>query len=355
MKRDTLLSLAGPEMSFAVSFIHCAVGIDRSYIDGMKFLRDAALCSKVPKTVGAVAVASRQTKGKGRGGNKWLSPLGCAMFTAHVQFQTGTKLGSKLPFLQHMPALAAVEAIRTRPGYENLDLGVKWPNDIYFGGKQKVGGVMVKSSCMGRDFHALVGIGFNVANSKPTLCVNDIIEEYNEKNQTDLSPLKVEEVIAWTLTVLEKMIDDFQREGHLQFCKHYYQRWLHNNSVVHLEREDGPEVTVIGLDGSGFLEVKDKDGKLISLQPDGNSFDMLKNLIQMKKSPWGQLGPHSQGLQLGTTKPSVTVRAQPSPVWKLETTKPSVTVRAQPSPVWKLETTKPGVTARDHQAQGDSW
>ncbi|XP_071818665.1 biotin--protein ligase-like isoform X3 [Apostichopus japonicus] len=238
---------------------------------------------KVPKTVGAVAVASRQTKGKGRGGNKWLSPLGCAMFTAHVQFQSGTKLGSKLPFLQHMPALAAVEAIRTRPGYENLDLGVKWPNDIYFGGKQKVGGVMVKSSCMGRDFHALVGIGFNVANSKPTLCVNDIIEEYNEKNQTDLSPLKVEEVIAWTLTVLEKMIDDFQREGHLQFCKHYYQRWLHNDSVVHLEREDGPEVTVIGLDSSGFLEVKDKDGKLISLQPDGNSFDMLKNLIQMKK------------------------------------------------------------------------
>ncbi|PIK35187.1 hypothetical protein BSL78_27989 [Apostichopus japonicus] len=30
MKWDTLLSLAGPEMSIAVSFIHCAVGIDRS-------------------------------------------------------------------------------------------------------------------------------------------------------------------------------------------------------------------------------------------------------------------------------------------------------------------------------------
>ncbi|PIK37893.1 Casd1 protein [Apostichopus japonicus] len=30
MKRDTLLSLAGPEMSIAVSFAHCAEGIDRS-------------------------------------------------------------------------------------------------------------------------------------------------------------------------------------------------------------------------------------------------------------------------------------------------------------------------------------
>ncbi|PIK62036.1 hypothetical protein BSL78_01047 [Apostichopus japonicus] len=30
MKRDTLLSLAGPEMSIAVSFVHCAVGTDSS-------------------------------------------------------------------------------------------------------------------------------------------------------------------------------------------------------------------------------------------------------------------------------------------------------------------------------------
>lgn len=54
----------------------------------------------------------------GRGGNKWLSPLGCAMFTAHIQLPVGTKLASKLSFLQHMAALAAVESICSRPGYE---------------------------------------------------------------------------------------------------------------------------------------------------------------------------------------------------------------------------------------------
>ncbi|PIK33279.1 hypothetical protein BSL78_29909 [Apostichopus japonicus] len=32
MKLDTLLSLAGPEISIAVSFVHCAVGFDRSYL-----------------------------------------------------------------------------------------------------------------------------------------------------------------------------------------------------------------------------------------------------------------------------------------------------------------------------------
>lgn len=41
---------------------------------------------------------------------------------------------------------------------QNLDLRVKWPNDIYFGDKQKVGGVLVTSSSMGRDIHALIGM-----------------------------------------------------------------------------------------------------------------------------------------------------------------------------------------------------
>lgn len=77
------------------------------------------------------------------------------------------------------------------------------------------------------------GIGFNVANSKPTLCVNDLILDLNDKKQTDLKPLRVEEVIAWTMNVLEKMIEDFQRDGHLSFCDRYYKKWLHRWDVDH--------------------------------------------------------------------------------------------------------------------------
>ncbi|PIK37327.1 hypothetical protein BSL78_25826 [Apostichopus japonicus] len=49
MKRDTLLFLAGPEMSIAVSFVHCAVGIDRSY------LKSVALCNIV-STLGCITI-----------------------------------------------------------------------------------------------------------------------------------------------------------------------------------------------------------------------------------------------------------------------------------------------------------
>lgn len=54
----------------------------------------------------------------GRGGNAWLSPLGCAMFTLQVQVELSSKLGQRIPFLQHLAALAVVEAVRTLPGYQ---------------------------------------------------------------------------------------------------------------------------------------------------------------------------------------------------------------------------------------------
>ena len=44
------------------------------------------------------------------------------------------------------------------------------------------------------------------------------------------------------------------------------------------------EVKITGPDDFGFLSVQTNSGKTLSVQPDGNSFDMLKNLIAMKDS-----------------------------------------------------------------------
>lgn len=66
-----------------------------------------------PTTVAFAGVAP-----VGRGRNAWLSPLGCAMFTVGLQVELGSRLGRRIPFLQHLAALAVVEAVRTLPGYE---------------------------------------------------------------------------------------------------------------------------------------------------------------------------------------------------------------------------------------------
>lgn len=240
------------------------------------------LMLQLPEDMGLIAVAARQTKGKGRGGNKWLSPLGCGMFTLHLQVAVSSRLGQRISFLQHLAALAVVEAVRTLPGYEDIDLRVKWPNDIYYGNLMKLGGVLVTSSVMGSTFHLLIGCGFNVSNSNPTICINDMVVQHNRERGTKLSPLSPAQLIGRSVTLLEQLISEFQLQGPEAVLPIYYKRWVHGGTKVRLWSEDGPEVEVVGLDDHGFLQVSSQDQGLVSVQPDGNSFDMLRNLVITK-------------------------------------------------------------------------
>uniref|UniRef100_A0A3Q4GH33 Holocarboxylase synthetase (biotin-(proprionyl-CoA-carboxylase (ATP-hydrolysing)) ligase) n=1 Tax=Neolamprologus brichardi TaxID=32507 RepID=A0A3Q4GH33_NEOBR len=163
----------------------------------------------------------------GRGRNAWLSPLGCAMFTLNVQIELNSKLGQRIPFLQHLVALAVVEAVCSLPGYQDIDLRVKWPNDIYYGNRMKLGGVLVTSTVLGSTFHLLIGCGFNVTNSNPTVCINDLIQSYNLQHSCSLQPLSCAQLIARTVNCLEALIDNFQQGGPESVLPTYYKRWLH--------------------------------------------------------------------------------------------------------------------------------
>ncbi|KAM6983835.1 biotin--protein ligase isoform 1-T1 [Tautogolabrus adspersus] len=241
------------------------------------------LSLKSPKDVGLIAVAARQSQGRGRGRNAWLSPLGCAMFTLRVQVDLSSRLGQRIPFLQHLAALAVVEAVRTLPGYEDIDLRVKWPNDIYYSNLMKLGGVLVTSTVIGSTFHLLVGCGFNVTNSNPTVCINDLIQRYNSEHGSSLQPLSCPQLIARSVTCLDSLISSFQEGGPDAVLPTYYRRWIHSGTKIRLWSEDGLEADVVGLDQNGFLQVHSREQGLVSVEPDGNSFDMLKNLVVMKQ------------------------------------------------------------------------
>lgn len=59
----------------------------------------------------------------GRGGNKWLSPNGCAMFSVQLHIPFESQLGQRLALLQHVVALSVVSAICSLPGgYEVLNI-----------------------------------------------------------------------------------------------------------------------------------------------------------------------------------------------------------------------------------------
>ncbi|XP_038622281.1 biotin--protein ligase isoform X1 [Tachyglossus aculeatus] len=241
------------------------------------------LLLETPAEMGLIAIAGRQTQGRGRGGNAWLSPVGCALSTVLLSVPLASHLGQRIPFVQHLVSLALVEAVRSIPGYQDINLRMKWPNDIYYGDLLKLGGVLVNSTLLGTTFYILAGFGVNVSNSKPTVCINNLIEEHNSKHAAGLPPLRADALIARTLTALEGLLDTFQARGPDGVLPLYYKYWLHSGQQIRLGGDTGPLAWVVGLDDSGFLQVHREGQGIDTVHPDGNSFDMLHNLILPKR------------------------------------------------------------------------
>ncbi|KAG8182667.1 hypothetical protein JTE90_019692 [Oedothorax gibbosus] len=229
-----------------------------------------------------VVVASQQVGGKGRGENVWISPKGCAMFTLNLKLSLTSRLGQRMSILQHMASLAVVHGIRKDRSYSHLDLRLKWPNDIYFENDKKIGGVLVNTTIQGSEACASIGIGVNLANRRPTICVNSVIERHNVIVGDTLPLYTTEKFIAGVITELEFLIDEFENRGADNFLELYYSYWLHKEQRVTISSLQ-KEAVIHGLDDFGFLIVETEDGKRITLQPDGNRFDMFKNLIIAKE------------------------------------------------------------------------
>ncbi|KHJ98019.1 biotin/lipoate A/B protein ligase family protein [Oesophagostomum dentatum] len=83
----------------------------------------SSLSDAIPTCDGAVVVAARQTKGQGRGGNEFVSPLGAAMFNVSTSLPRSCTLAETPSFLQHIFAVAVVDAVRRLSGLEIFSVG----------------------------------------------------------------------------------------------------------------------------------------------------------------------------------------------------------------------------------------
>jgi biotin-[acetyl-CoA-carboxylase] ligase BirA-like protein len=235
------------------------------------------LNSRAPFHHGLAVVVERQTSGKGRGGNEWLSPPGCAMFSMQIVVPLKSALGQRLPLLQHLAALAVVHGINRECGDDQLlpePLRVKWPNDIYVGRDVKVGGVLAFSSICGGEAVCNIGVGFNLDNREPTVCLNRLLK----------SKVPREVYFALVFNALEELMDQFEGGREKEVYALYYSHWLHSEQKVEVTvGRDKFEAVVDSIDDYGFLRVVKRGGrKLITLQDDGNSFDMMRGLIAPK-------------------------------------------------------------------------
>lgn len=218
----------------------------------------------------------------GRSKNVWLSPKGCAMFTVQLHIPKNSSLGGHISIIQHLFIVGIVSAVTSIPGYEGLDLRVKWPNDIYVGKSTKIGGILVNCHHDSSLIICNAGVGVNLSNSTPTCCINDLIAEYNKTHETKLPALSYERYFALVFSEIEYLLDIVQSGNMDYFFQLYYKFWIHNDAEVTVVSDNGDSelVKILGIDEYGYLKVRGIKGNTFSVQSDGNSYDLLKNLIK---------------------------------------------------------------------------
>lgn len=120
---------------------------------------DCLAAARACKPGGLWIRAGRQTGGRGSRGRDWHSPAGNLYASLMIDIPPRTVM---LPTLTFAAALGLADALeRLATGQRrDLDIGLKWPNDVLLSGR-KAAGILLESHTIGERRVAIIGIGVN--------------------------------------------------------------------------------------------------------------------------------------------------------------------------------------------------
>ena len=118
------------------------------------------LLIKNKATEGCVVITDAQTQGRGQRGTSWEAEPG-KNITLTLILKPYFLIAQHQFYLNICISLAVLDLVR-RYVYNQPELKLKWPNDIYYGNK-KIGGILIQNSVSGQFLqHSLIGIGLNI-------------------------------------------------------------------------------------------------------------------------------------------------------------------------------------------------
>lgn len=205
---------------------------------------------------GTLAVSDRQTAGKGRRGHAWESPAGCSIYMSILlRPQIHPNKASMLTLVM---ACSVAEGIRD---CEDVDIKIKWPNDIIVNGKKLVGILTEMSTQIDYINHVTVGVGINVNQT-----------EFPEEIRQTATSLRLEcghvvrraPVIAAVMRRLEENYGIFLQTEDLSGLMEKYTSMLVNRDrdVRILGAKETYQAHALGITPTGELIVRREDGTM---------------------------------------------------------------------------------------------
>ncbi|MDX8129211.1 bifunctional biotin--[acetyl-CoA-carboxylase] ligase/biotin operon repressor BirA [Methylomonas sp. OY6] len=208
--------------------------------------------------IGSVCLAERQTAGKGRRGRYWVSPFGHNIYLSILwRFQGGPAAISGLSLA------VGVAVIRALRGFGIVDVGLKWPNDIYWR-QRKLAGILIEvSGESSGPCHAVIGLGLNVylpAHEGQAI----------EQDWVDLHGILAESVHGQRNRLVGELLNQLLpvlAEYETRALAHYLDEWrgydcMQGKQIDIFMHEQSFSGVVAGIDDQGLLLLELADGQI---------------------------------------------------------------------------------------------
>lgn len=209
---------------------------------------------------GTVVIADEQRAGRGRLGRRWVAPAGtCVLFSmVHIANPFDDE-SINVERLVTASAVAIASAIENVTGESDAWVKIKWPNDLYIGGR-KVAGILVDAI----DNAAVIGVGINVSFGADE--IPDEAAEFRDA-MTSLAMEGKEVDRLYLLSSAIRSIDIMLGQtSDRQLADEWRRRSVNLSKQIHL-RCDGHDIRgeVVDLDPSAGLIVRKDTGELVHL------------------------------------------------------------------------------------------
>lgn len=186
-------------------------------------------------------VAERQTAGRGRMGRTWRSQPGDSLtFSLSLPLAPQDWSGLSLAV-----GLSLADSLHP-------DVGLKWPNDLWFQDR-KLGGILVEAASMGGRSQVVVGVGLNIA-AQPAPGLGSRPASLQELLPELTAPL----ALARVALPLAQSLLAFQTDGFAALQKRFAARDVLLNRHVHTS--DGQQGLALGVGPKGALRLQTELG-----------------------------------------------------------------------------------------------
>jgi len=157
-------------------------------------------------TSGQVCLAEYQSAGRGRRGRQWISPFGSQIYLSmywYLEQGLSAAMGLSL-----VTALAVSDAIKA---HSNVQVQLKWPNDIYLDGV-KLAGILIDLEGQALEpSHCVIGIGLNL--HMPADAGKLIEQKWTDLQSHSKVKIDRNALSAHLISYLRQRLQQHQQEG----------------------------------------------------------------------------------------------------------------------------------------------